>query len=339
MSPKIPTSAEQLDFLRAQLALGGVCRLVETHSSWVLLGTQHVYKVKKPACSTLFDFSTPQARARNAREETRLNRRLAADVYLGVLALQWDGSLLHLVPEEARNPAMATLDSVVWMKRLPDDAMVNTLLICGSLTPRHVNALMDVLVPFYRRADPAPCSGLAYVSHLRREQAVNREVLCRPAFALPIAPTVLDRLDDALTLHEATIRQRAGRLVDGHGDLRPEHVCMLDPPVVIDALEFNARLRQIDPFDELAYLGLECTMAGAPWVAGQLETLARQALADEPPAPLWHLYAALRAALRARLCAAHLLDEHPRTPDRWLPLAQRYLVQIAMELKGMRATS
>lgn len=47
-------------------------------------------------------------------------------------------------------------------------------------------------------------------------------------------------------------RVRAGRILDGHGDLRPEHVALIDPPAVFDCLEFSAELRQIDVVDELS---------------------------------------------------------------------------------------
>lgn len=340
MAPPPPGAAEQLAFLRAQLARGHDardCKLIETHVSWVLLGAEHVYKVKKAVCSTLFDFSTPAARERNAHEETRLNRRLAPGVYLGVLSLQWDGRQLSLVPEGQRDPHIPTIDSIVWMTRLPQDAMLDALMANERLTPQHIDALLHVMLAFYRKAERAPCGGTAYLSHLRCEQAINREVLCRPRFSLHIARPVLDGLDDAIAAHEDALRGRALRLVEGHGDLRPEHVCLLDPPVVIDALEFNARLRRIDPFDELAFLGLECAMGGAPWVGPQLAAGARRKLADELPSPLWPLYTALRAALRARLCAAHLLDEEPRTPARWLPLASRYIAQAAHALAGLHA--
>ena len=50
-----------------------------------------------------------------------------------------------------------------------------------------------------------------------------------------------------------------------------------------------------------------------------------RALRDQPPPALVHLYTAHRALLRARLAVAHLLDPHPRTPETWLPLAERYL--------------
>ncbi|HSM22435.1 MAG TPA: hypothetical protein VK876_09530, partial [Rubrivivax sp.] len=120
-------------------------------------------------------------------------------------------------------------------------------------------------------------------------------------------------------------RAAGGHVVDGHGDLRPEHVCLQQPPVVIDALEFNAALRAVDPFDELTFLGLECEMAGAAWIGPRVMAVCAATLGHAPPAALLHLYTAYRAQLRARLALAHLLEPQPRTPLKWAPLAQRYL--------------
>jgi aminoglycoside phosphotransferase family enzyme len=114
-------------------------------------------------------------------------------------------------------------------------------------------------------------------------------------------------------------------LVECHGDLRPEHVCLVDPPVVIDCLEFDPALRQLDPFEELAFLGLECTVLAARWVGPRLTARCARALGDAPPAALLDLYVACRAVLRARLSLAHLLEPDPRTPEKWLPLGRRYL--------------
>jgi aminoglycoside phosphotransferase family enzyme len=105
--------------------------------------------------------------------------------------------------------------------------------------------------------------------------------------------------------------------------------------VVIDCLEFDASLRQVDPFDEIAFLGLECEMAGAPWILPQLVVGCAAALGDAPPAPLMSLYTAHRALLRARFAAAHLLDAAPRTPHRWLPLARRYIARAEVALDAL----
>ena len=156
-------------------------------------------------------------------------------------------------------------------------------------------------------------------------------------FALEGAPGVLDRMDQALLHQRAALCRRAadGRIVDGHGDLRPEHVCLLKPPMVIDCLEFNAALRQVDPFDELALLAMECAMAGAAWIGPRQLAGCAQTLADTPPPVVWQVYTAGRALLRARLALAHLLDDRPRTPERWAPQARRYLAQAAAALAAL----
>lgn len=52
-------------------------RVIETHMSWVFLGTDSVLKLKKPVRTEFLDFSTLAAREFNCREEVRLNRRLS----------------------------------------------------------------------------------------------------------------------------------------------------------------------------------------------------------------------------------------------------------------------
>ena len=58
---------------------------LETHISHVFLAGNDVYKLKKPVKFDFLDFSTSEARERACRDELRLNRRLAHDVYLDVL--------------------------------------------------------------------------------------------------------------------------------------------------------------------------------------------------------------------------------------------------------------
>ena len=60
---------------------------IETHMSWVFLTDRHAYKLKKPVRYDFLDFSTIDARRYYCQEELRLNRRLAAEVYLGIVEL------------------------------------------------------------------------------------------------------------------------------------------------------------------------------------------------------------------------------------------------------------
>ena len=116
-------------------------------------------------------------------------------------------------------------------------------------------------------------------------------------------------------------RLRHRRIVSGHGDLRPEHIWLGDTVRIIDCLEFNPRLRVVDPFDEVAYLSLECERLGAAWVGAFIERRMKRMLRDGPAEELFTFYRCHRATLRARLAIAHLLEEHPRTPEKWPRLA------------------
>jgi aminoglycoside phosphotransferase family enzyme len=60
---------------------------IETHFAWVFLAGAYTYKLKKPRCSDWSDLRLLEARRLNCQDELRLNRRLAPDVYLGVLPL------------------------------------------------------------------------------------------------------------------------------------------------------------------------------------------------------------------------------------------------------------
>jgi aminoglycoside phosphotransferase family enzyme len=320
----------RLRFLLSSAAHPGLERppgCVETHMSWVFFAGDRVLKLKKPVRYPFLDFSTLHAREFNCREELRLNSRLAPGVYLGLLALQATDGGFELVPEERIGDPGRTVDWLVLMRRLPQQRNLLAAIAEARVDLRALDALVAVLAAFYRSAPGVALTAREYLARFQREAAVNREVLLRPQFDLRDATLALDRFDAALLEQAAALGARAagGKVVDGHGDLRPEHVYLLEPPVVIDCLEFNAPLRQVDPFDEIGFLALECELAGAPWIGPRLLAGCAAALGEEPDRPLMQLYRAHRALLRARLAMAHLLDPVPRTPQVWPARAQRYI--------------
>jgi aminoglycoside phosphotransferase family enzyme len=148
---------------------------------------------------------------------------------------------------------------------------------------------------------------------------------------------VLERVERALAASRQALedRVRQGQVVDGHGDLRPEHVCLADPIVIFDCLEFSRELRWSDPFDEIAFLGLECELLGAAWIGPALAQSLSERLGSRPSDDLTRFYRAFRAVMRARLTIAHLLDPVPREPAKWEPLAMRYLSIAETTLSAM----
>lgn len=307
---------------------------IETHMSWLFVAGEHVLKLKKPVRYPFLDFSTLAAREAACRAEIRLNDRLAPGVYLGLMALQWLDGCYRLVPELAADLRADTLDWLVWMRRLPAERMLDRKIVQADVSEADINALVVVLAAFYRGAMPVHIEAGEYVARFSREQATNRTLLLQPGLQSDGVAATLDRFDAALLRQANTLGARAtqGRIVDGHGDLRPEHVCLLSPPVVIDCLEFNATLRQVDPYDELAFLSLECELAGSGRIGTWLIDGFSAALGERPDQRLLALYTAYRALLRARLALAHLLEPQPHTPERWQPLARRYVTRARRAL-------
>lgn len=292
--------------------------------SYVFLAGERVYKLKKPVRFAFLDFSTIPARAAECREELRLNRRLAPGVYLDVIPL----TLAPSGDLSLRGDG-AVVDWLVEMRRLPESLMLDRLIAEGKLETGQIDALALTLANFYAHAERTTMTPADYVGRFFREHEESRRVLtlCEPEGSHHRVHALLDRLHTLLVEFTPALEQRvrAGRVVDGHGDLRPEHICFCDPIAIFDCLEFNRELRQVDPFDELAFLDVECALLGAPTLGPKLFRAVASRLDDFPPASLISLYGACRALLRARLALAHLLDAHPRQPEKWEPLAARYL--------------
>ncbi len=293
---------------------------VETHMSLLFLAGPTVYKLKKPVVYPFLDFRTLAARERNCRDELRLNRRLAPDVYLGLSTLtrEADGAL-------ALDGHGKVVDWLVRMRRLPAGRTLEQAIVAGTATAEQVDEVGALLVRFYATTERGRVDADGYVQQLRSEHAVSREVIA--GIDNRLAQALLDEVQRFLDDDHALLRARvaAGRIVDGHGDLRPEHVWLNTPPLVIDCLEFNERLRQVDPFDEITYLGLECARLGASWIGPRLLRTLSAALEDVVEPRLLRFYARYRACVRARLALAHLNDPSPREPERWQPLARAYL--------------
>lgn len=297
---------------------------VETHMSWVFLTECFAYKLKKPVRLAFLDFSTLALRKYFCDEEIRLNRRLAPEVYLDVVPLTLDAAGTIAVSGTG-----SPIDWLVKMRRLPADHMLDAAIRRGDYSKRDIERLVDRLAAFYRSAQPVALTPMQYRDRLRADITANLAELKKFAEILPQEEVerVHARQLAFLREHAATLERRVGegRIVEAHGDLRPEHV-LLDPdPQVIDCLEFNPDFRTLDPVDELAFLALECEMQGAPGIGCIVFERYKQVTGDDPGSRLINFYKSYRACLRAKIALWHLRDPEPRKPATWPSLAKRYL--------------
>jgi aminoglycoside phosphotransferase family enzyme len=302
----------------------GAVEAVESHMSWVFLTETHAYKLKKPVRYSYLDYSTIAARRENCAAEVRLNRRFAPDVYLGIVALTIDPSG-HL----RLGGAGEICDWLVKMVRLPAERTLEAQIERGEVDEAQLRQAIHVLTRVYRQASPVDITAAAYRLRFQGDIRENLAELTDARFELAsdlpgsvaFAQQRFLRTDGELL----DARVDAGRIVEGHGDLRPEHIYLGDPPIIMDCLEFNRELRLLDPVDELAYLAIECHRLGAPHLGEVVLETYRADTGDRPPDRLIDFYASLRAMLRAKLALWHLRDEQRSDAEAWRARTMQYL--------------
>jgi aminoglycoside phosphotransferase family enzyme len=226
------------------------------------------------------------------------------------------------------------IDWLVKMRKLPRERMLDRAIDAGTIGEDDVRRIGKRLGEFYRHAPPVEMTALEYRHRLTADISKNVRDLMEPSFGLtstavePVAARQTTFVADHAALLDA--RVNGGHVVDAHGDLRPEHVCLESPPVIIDCLEFNWEFRLLDTASELSFLTLECDRLGAPrfvsellWSSYQVET--GDTAADE----LRRFYRSYHALTRAKIAIWHLQDDDVRRRDSWKPKAERYLMLAA----------
>jgi aminoglycoside phosphotransferase family enzyme len=315
--------AAKLAFLRASNAFDGVLEVIETHMSWVFLTEQHAFKLKKPVHLPFVDYRTIERRRQSCTNELRLGCRLAANVYEAVVPLVATPAGLAI------GGAGEIVDWLVVMRRLPTDRMLPQMLARGEATGVHADALGNLLAGFYRAAARTSWDALEYRRRLRELViSVGGELVERGAsrgMVNRIVRNELHGIEQQATALDARIA--GGHVVDAHGDLRPEHVCLEMPPVVIDPLEFDDDLRTLDAASELAFFALECERLGASWFADRVFARYAECSDDRVPAPLLALYRGQHALTRALIALRHIGDAEPSEQARWRAKAQDYLTR------------
>ena len=315
--------------------------LKQTHISYVFLAGDHVYKVKKPVHFEFLDCSRLAQRFHYCCEEVRLNARLSPRVYLGVFAILKRGDSFVLGPEvTAEHPD--AVEYAVKMRRLPEERMLDRRIAAGQVDSLTIRAIAKRIAEFHASAPSnrgwtyGSASAIwssviediaqneSFIGHaLRKEQFTAIDAFCR-AF---------------ITAHWRQLNDRAldGRVREGHGDLRAEHVCLLNTEKngidVIDCVEFSERLRYCDAASEVAFLAMDLDRLGASRLADELVEVYAEISGDEDLGVFVPFYKCYRACVRGKVESLKSLErevgaaerEHSRQlASSYFELASRY---------------
>lgn len=297
---------------------------IETHMSWVFLSDDFVYKLKKPVKYNSLDLRTLEARFHNCKEEVRLNKRLGGDIYIGLTPL-----VINNAGRLQLDGHGMKIDWLVKMKRLPAKRMLDYTIAHKVEHPRLLGRAATILSAFYKNSHPAETDVNKYRNRIKKELIANEEELLSPDYSLPkteirdITSRQLNFTDRYSSVFDKRIQD--GKIIEAHGDLRPEHICLITKPVFIDCLEFNRELRILDVAEELSYLAMECEMLGAPHVGVLFLETYEKISGDNIPLALIDFFKSKRASLRAKFTIWHIKEAQYRQDTQWVARAKRYL--------------
>jgi aminoglycoside phosphotransferase family enzyme len=219
---------------------------------------------------------------------------------------------------------------LVKMKRLSEGASLESLITSSRLTEERIVRVASFLSQMYMSHAPAIVVGKSHVASLRFRILSNARTLIE---LLPSQADVVKLSSDWLVQvtetrsDEFCERAANGYVVDGHGDLRPEHIYLNGwQPSLIDCVEQPRGLRENDVIDELSLLAMECDMLSASMAGRQIMDVYLQKSRDRAPSFLANFYKCFRACERAKECMMRIDPESKWEGANLRKMAQRYLL-------------
>jgi aminoglycoside phosphotransferase family enzyme len=306
--------------------------LIQTHISYVIITDDLVYKFKKPVDFGFLDFTTLAKRHHFCQQELILNRRLCPSIYLGLVALEKTDAGFILT-DESRARSGNIIEYGIMMKRMPEERMMTNIITAGHLVPAMIDAICDVLVPFYAGAEtgpdirrfgrPAAVAVNIFENFTQTENFIGSPALSREQFdrIKKFSTDFLQRED----LFAA--RTSAGRIRDCHGDLYSANICLADQVYIFDCIEFNERFRYCDVASDIAFLAMDLDYHGLPELSARFVAGMREKSGDAGLDAMLNFYKCYRAYVRGKinLFTANAPEVDDKTKAQCQEMAEKYM--------------
>jgi uncharacterized protein len=307
--------------------------IIETHISWVLLTGLFAYKIKKPVNLGFQDFTTLEKRKYFCEKEVELNRRLAPELYLGMVPIT--GTL----DRPSFKASGEIIDYAVKMHQFSQDNLLNQLVKRNELSLSMMEALATQLAHFHDAAEQCD-SSLPYGSpdDLILPMQDNFSAINTLPARLTHEP-LLDSIKHSIeTLYQTLIpllekRKAHGWIRACHGDLHLGNMVMVNNvPIIFDCIEFNERFRWIDVINDVAFLTMDLDHVSQTALGHYFINRYVELTNDYEGVLLLRFYQCYRAMVRAKVSAFQLQMDITETQrhalkhdfERFLQLAKHY---------------
>ncbi len=311
---------------------------IQTHISYVFIAGNFVYKVKKHLQFDFLDFTTLKKRKFYCEEELRLNKRLASDTYLDVVAISEDAQGNLTLGEEIK-----IIDYAVRMKKLPADRMLKTLLFRGLADENIIDKVAGKIASFHQEARTGShIDEMGKITNIRHNHEENfAEVLKYINVTIPeyqykfIQEYVNKFLAEKETLFEKRVADH--KIRDCHGDLHLDHICINSEITIFDCIEFNERFRLGDVAQDVAFLTMDIDFNGYPLHAENFVQSYIRYSGDTDMLTLLNFYRCYYAYVRGKVTSFRLSQreishnerlEIMKTAKRYFDLAYAYATRL-----------
>ncbi len=309
---QVEDQSEVIAFLTSPEAYGltkGRVERIDTHAALVFLAGARATKIKRAVSYPYLDFSSLEKRHAACLHEVELNRRTAPDLYLGVAAIRRDahGGLYLETLMQADNPD-PVVEWAVSMKRFESGNALDRLAARDALSDRLLTDLARCVADFHARAE---VHDKDFVNVTEFAEIIRGNDLAFEEFdslfprdrSLGLTRASLSFVEANAGLFDA--RQKQQKIRQCHGDLHLANIVMIaGKPVLFDAIEFDDRLATVDILYDLAFLLMDLWERGKHHQANVVLNQYLSRTKDFSGLPLLPLFLSVRAAIRAKVCAA-----------------------------------
>jgi uncharacterized protein len=271
-----------------------------THISWIVLTGPFAYKIKKNVRFDFLDASTLERRRDLCEEELRLNRRLAADIYLEVVPITRETRGLR-VGGQGR-----VVEYAVRMKQFDAAQELSALLAQGTVSGEEFVDLALRLAEFHQQVPVALARGdFPHTQQLYEAVLANLATLLSHLGAQTLLREMgrlVDWTRDYLrdSLGGLRSREQRGAIRECHGDLHARNIVRWKGRLVpFDCLEFDPKLRWIDVMNDIAFLVMDLTAHDRSDLAFTLLNAYVERTGDYEGLRYLGFYAVYRALVRA----------------------------------------
>lgn len=310
-------------------------RVVQTHTSWVLILSDVVYKIKKPVNFGFLDYSTLEKRKEMCYKEVELNRRLCQWIYLGVVPISEENGE-WIVEEDTE-----VVEYAVKMRKIPEGRVLFNRL--GKSTKEDLIKVARRVADFHQKAKRVDEFGKIEIMKFNTDENFSQtEKYIGITINEGDYEFIKNRTNRFYEVYKDLFEKRIneGKIRDGHGDIRTEHVAFLEDGICIfDCIEFNDRFRYSDVLNDMCFLSMELEYFGGEDLAKAYEEAYREFTKDEDFEIMLPFFKCYRAYVRGKVNSFLLDDpglkeeekkEAKARAEKFFKLAKKYAESIPL---------